>query len=62
MKLIDLIKYLTNPKNLDKLLQELELNPESEALLLYMNEDLDLTAEITIFEIEETEDELIFEK
>lgn len=62
MKLIDLVKYLTNPESLDKLLQELGLNRESEALLIYMKSTLDLTSEIIILEIEETEDELIFEK
>lgn len=61
MKLIDLIKYL-NPENLNELIQQQGLNAESEALLIYMQEDLNLEAEISILEIEETEDEIVFEK
>lgn len=62
MKLIDLIKYLINPENLNELIQQQGLNAESEALLIYMQEDLNLEAEISILEIEETEDEIVFEK
>lgn len=61
MKLIDLIKYL-NPENLNELVQQQGLNADSEALLIYMQEDLNLEAEISILEIEETEDEIVFEK
>lgn len=62
MKLIELIKYLTNPELLEELFQEQGLNIESEVLLIYMEGDLDLTSDISILEIEETEDDLIFEK
>lgn len=62
MKLVELIKYLINPEQLDELYQEQGLNTESEALLIYLQGDLNLESEITIFEIEETEDDLIFEK
>lgn len=62
MKLEQLIKYLVNPEQLEILYQEKELNTESEALLIYMNGALDLKSEISVFEIEETEDDLVFEK
>ncbi|MDR7212728.1 hypothetical protein [Flavobacterium piscis] len=62
MKVVELIKYLTNPEQLDELYQEQGLNTESEALLIYLQDALDLESEITIFEIEETEDDLVFEK
>ena len=62
MKLEDLIKYLVNPEQLEVLYQEQEMNTESEALLIYMNGALDLKSEISVFEIEETEDDLVFEK
>lgn len=62
MKLIELIKYLTNPELLEELFLEQGLNIESEVLLIYMEGDLDLTSDISILEIEETEDDLIFEK
>jgi hypothetical protein len=62
MKLEDLIKYLVNPEQLEALYQEEEINTESEALLIYMNGALDLESEISVFEIEETEDDLVFEK
>lgn len=38
------------------------LNSESETLLIYMKESLNIDSEILIFEIEETEDDLVFEK
>lgn len=62
MKLVELIRYLINPESLDELINMQGLNEESEALLIYMQEDLALTTDISIFEIEETEDELYFEK
>ncbi|MBO9594934.1 MAG: hypothetical protein J7599_18670 [Niabella sp.] len=62
MKLVELIKYLTNPEQLDELYQEQGVNTESEALLIYLQGILDLESDIFIFEIEETEDDLVFEK
>ncbi|MGJ1323033.1 hypothetical protein ACR780_10100 [Sphingobacterium faecium] len=62
MNLVELIKYLTNPEQLDELYQEQGLDAESEALLIYLQGDLNLESEIIIFEIEETEDDLVFEK
>lgn len=62
MKLVDLIKYLMNPEKLDNFLQNQGLNTDSEALLIYMQEYLNVEAEISILEIEETEDDLVFEK
>lgn len=62
MKLVELIKYLTNPEQLEELYQEQGLNTESEALLIYLRGALDLGADIAIFEIEETGDDLVFEK
>ena len=62
MKLIELIKFLTNPELLESLYQEQGLNLESEVLLIYMKGDLDLRSDISILEIAETEDDLIFEK
>lgn len=62
MKLTELISILFNPEKLEKLISVLGLDTESEALLVYMEEDLYITADIRIFEVEETEDELLFEK
>lgn len=62
MKLVELINYLMNPKLLVGLYQEQGLNKQSEALLIYMQETLSLESSIVIFEIEETNDDLVFEK
>ncbi|MBL6445034.1 hypothetical protein JMN32_01855 [Fulvivirga sp. 29W222] len=62
MKLVKLIKYLTNPEQLVELYKEQGLNTESEALLIYLRGALELEADIAFFEIEETEDDLVFEK
>jgi hypothetical protein len=62
MKFLELIGYLTKPERLKDLYQEIGVNIESEALLIYMIDVLNLKSEITIFEIEKTGDNLIFEK
>ncbi len=59
---MELIGISFNPEKLGKLISVLGLDIESEALLVYMREDLYITADIRIFEVEEIEDELIFEK
>ena len=62
MKLIDLIEYLVKPEKIENLYQERKLNTESEALLIYMQNELSLESNIAFFEIEETEDYLQFVK
>lgn len=62
MTLEHLIKYLVNPENLYDYLHSQGLNTESEALLIYIHEDLNIESEISILEVEETEDDLIYEK
>ncbi len=62
MQYIDLIKYLIHTKESKGLFNAAKVNTESEALLIYMKDNLSLESEVFIFEIEETEDELYFEK
>ena len=62
MKLQELTRYLINPEQLEDFYQEIGVDIESEALLIYMKGALDLKSEISIFEIEETKDDLLFEK
>jgi hypothetical protein len=61
MKLIDLIDYLKSDKLPDLYLKE-NLDTQSEALLIYMEGDLNIDATIKIFTIEETDDEAFYEK
>ena len=51
-----------NPESLEQLYIEQGVNTESECLLIYMNDKLEINSEVRIFEIEETEDDLSFEK
>ena len=62
MKLTDLIPYLVNTEQLNDFYSTQKLNTDSEALIIYMVNDLNIESEVSIFEIEETEDQLIFEK
>lgn len=62
MKYIDFIKYLINAEQLVEIYQELEVSNDSEGLLIYMKDALDLESEIIIIEIEETEGDLLFKK
>ncbi|GAA4457581.1 hypothetical protein [Rurimicrobium arvi] len=62
MTLIELIDYLLNPERLENLYEEENLNTESDAIIIYMKYALDLECDVVLFEMEETEDEIIFEK
>lgn len=62
MNLTELVKYLLNPETLGLLYKEFKVNPDSEALLIYLKNSLDLESDIFIFEIEETEDMLNYIK
>ena len=62
MKLVDLIPYLGNSNNLEQLLVEQNLNMDSEAIIICMENSLDIDAEIYFFEIEQTEGNLVFER
>ncbi len=62
MNLTELVKYLTNPEKLDALYQDVKVNKESDALLIFMKDALTLDSEIIIIEIEATGGEVLFEK
>jgi len=62
MKYLEFISYLINPQKLEGLYEKIGINKESEALLIYMKGALNVASDISLFEIEETDDDLIFEK
>ena len=62
MKLLDIIDYLRHRDNVGQLYEKLNLSTKSEAILIYMKDSLDLNSELQFFEIEETQDDLIFKK
>jgi len=62
MKLIDIIEYLRDPTKEEQLCDTLKLSTDSEAILIYMKGTLDLDSELKFFEIEHTQDELVFEE
>lgn len=62
MNLTELVQYLLDPESLGLLYHEFNVNPDSEALLIYLKSSLDLESDISIFEIEETEDMLNYTK
>lgn len=62
MKLLDIIDYLRHRHNVGQLFEKLNLSTKSEAILIYMKDSLDLNSELVFFEIEETQDDLIFKK
>ncbi len=61
MKLEDLVKYLRDSVKLEELYDLLKLNKESEALLIYMEDQINLESDTYIFEIEQTDDYLAYE-
>lgn len=62
MKLIDIIEYLRYPTKVGQLCDILRLSTDSEAILIYMRGTLDLDSELKFFEIQHTEDKLVFEE
>ena len=62
MKLIDFIELLKDSDKLKQVIIGQNQNVDSEALLIYMKETLDIDSEIRFFAIEETKDNLVFEK
>ncbi|KMQ64583.1 hypothetical protein ACM46_10015 [Chryseobacterium angstadtii] len=62
MDLVNFIDYLINLGKIAVMLSELNVNNESEALIVCFKDSIDLNSEISIFGIEETEGDLIFEK
>ncbi|WP_295794147.1 hypothetical protein [Mucilaginibacter sp.] len=62
MKLINLIPYLKSANGIAELFKLNNLNIKSEVILIYMIEFLTIDSEIVLFEIEETEDDLLFQK
>lgn len=62
MKLSDLIEYLRDTSKLDQLYMDENINVDTEAVEIYMKEALSLESEIKFFRIEETGDDLVFDK
>ncbi|WP_295230294.1 hypothetical protein [uncultured Chryseobacterium sp.] len=62
MNYLNFVDYLINPEKLESLYKKLQVNEESEALIVYLKDSLDLTSEISIFGIEETDGDLVFKK
>jgi len=58
MTLQELIPYLKNEQLLLRLYELKGINPESEAILIYFKNYLSLENEITLFEIEKTDDNI----
>lgn len=62
MNFINFIDYLIDSVKLDKLLTEMTVDKESEALIACLKNSLDVNSEVSIFGIEETDGKLMFEK
>ncbi len=58
----EFIKFMISPNLLDELYSTLNINTQSEALLIYMHDAVSVNAEVHIMEIEETGDEIEYEK
>ena len=60
MKLLDIIGHLRDPDKVGQLYDTLKLSTDSEAVLIYMEDSLSLDSELHFFEIEKTDDTLVF--
>jgi len=61
MKLVDLMGYLVNDQ-VDQLYQDQKLNTESEYVIAYMQNEIDLESDIAFFDIEELDDSSVHQK
>lgn len=62
MKFTEMIKYLKDRDKLEKLFEAEKPNTEPGAILICMENPLDISAAIKLFEMEETDGDLVFEK
>jgi len=62
MKLEGLIGFLLSPEKFERLYADFQLDPSSGAIMIYMENKLAIDSSITLFEVEETEDDLEFTK
>jgi hypothetical protein len=62
MKLEELIGYLLDNDRLEELYRMQDIGLKSESILIYMKDSLTLNSEIVLFEIEETNDEIVYQK
>lgn len=62
MKLTQLIPYLLDENNLERIYDDFNLNKDSEEVIIFMRDQLDIDSEITFFDYEETDGEMEVEK
>jgi hypothetical protein len=62
MKLIDLVPYLVNRERLNQLYDKRKADINSDILLIYMVDIIDIESDVVIFDIKETDDLLFFNK
>ena len=58
MKLSELIPFLKDENKWDTLLTKFNIDKESEEILIYATEHLNIESEVTLIEIEKTDDKL----
>lgn len=62
MKLVEIIRYLTNSNLIEQWYRESNVDPETEAVFICCKEKLDIDSDVYLFTIDETNGELFFEK
>ena len=62
MKLLDFIPYLLAPQKMAEYYRQSGIREQSVAPLIYLCEALDVSSDIAVFELEETDDDLRFTK
>lgn len=62
MKLKEFINYLLEPEKLEILCSEQNYAGDIDSLLIYMKDRLDLNSDIFLFDIEETDDDIVYNK
>jgi hypothetical protein len=61
MTLTELVENLSKPDKIEKFIQSITPEIPTEALLIYMEGELDLNSKLSFLGIEETDDDLIYE-
>lgn len=62
MKYIEMVEFLVSGTSRTELYRREGVSTDSEALLIYLKEELAINSEVVIFELEETDDLLNYDK
>lgn len=62
MKIVDVIPFLLSPDTLESLYSKIKFNSDEDVLCIYMEDEINIKSDVYFFTIEETDDDIIFQR